>query len=222
MDVAPVSPLGLRIALGCKLLLPAVCILLTASCQKHTAGPFPVLVPPRANAADRTTPPLETPPSLSVGGPTQLNPHPVVANAAGSQSSGTARSTSQPRPSAPPNSQAQPKLPVESLDVTIPLKSAVGLREVSLATAIRDALNDLTVSGFVFECPVRIRLGSTEKVRLTARQNLTEMLTQKLKEQGVPAEYLNGILTLASAELTSLTDNSLVIQPGPQAAGSPS
>jgi hypothetical protein len=88
--------------------------------------------------------------------------------------------------------------------------------------AIRDALNDLTLSGFVFECPARIRLGSTEKVRLTARQNLTDMLTQKLKEQGVPAEYLNGIITLAAADLTSLTDNSLVIQPEAQAAGSPS
>ena len=113
-------------------------------------------------------------------------------------------------------------MPLESLDVTIPIKSAAGSREVSLATAIRDALNDLTMSGFVFECPARIRLGSTEKVRLTARQNLTEMLTQKLTEQGVPAEYLNGILTLASAELTSLTDNSLVIQPETQAGGSPS
>src|SRR4029077_9089814 len=133
--------LGVRITFGCKLLLPAVCILLTVSCQKHTAAPFPVLVPPRANAADRTTPPLETPPSLSVGGPTQVNPHPVVANAAGSPSTGTTRSTSRPSLSGAPNSQAQPKLLSESLDVTIPIKSAIGSREVSLATAIRDALN---------------------------------------------------------------------------------
>src|SRR6266403_4834567 len=114
MGVAPVSPLGLRITLGCKLLLPAVCILLAAGCQKHTAAPFPVLSPPRANAADRSAPPLETPPSLSVGEPTQLNPHPVVANTGGSLSTGTARYTSLPSPSAAPNSQAQLKMPLES------------------------------------------------------------------------------------------------------------
>jgi hypothetical protein len=113
-------------------------------------------------------------------------------------------------------------MPLESLDVTIPIQSAGGSKNVSLATAIRDALNDLTMNGFVFECPARIRLGSTEKVRLTARQNLTELLIQKLKEQGVPAEYLTGIITLAAADLTSLTDSGLVIQPESQAAGSPS
>src|SRR6266403_4437409 len=96
MGVAPVSPLGLRITLGCKLLLPAVCILLAAGCQKHTAAPFPVLMPPRANAADRRAPPLETPPSLSVGEPTLVNPHPVVANAGTSLLTGIARSTSRP------------------------------------------------------------------------------------------------------------------------------
>jgi hypothetical protein len=222
MDVPSVSPPGLRVTLCRKLLLPAVCILPMASCQKHSVAPFPVLLPPRSNAADRTTPPLETPPSLSVGEATQVNPNPVLANEAGSQSTGVAGSKSRPRPPSAPNSQVQPKLPLESLDVAIPIKSAVGSRTVSLAMAIRDALNDLTLSGFVFECPARIRLGSTEKVRLTARQNLTDMLTQKLKEQGVPAEYLNGIITLAAADLTSLTDNSLVIQPEAQAAGSPS
>jgi hypothetical protein len=106
--------------------------------------------------------------------------------------------------------------------VTIPIKSAAGLKEVSLAVVIRNALNTLVMSGFVFECPSRIRVGSTEKVRLTARQNLTEMLSQKLKEQGVPAEYLNGILTITAAELTALTDNSLAIQAEAQAAGSTS
>src|SRR5438477_13118712 len=108
MGVAPVSPLGVRITLCGKLLLPAVCILFTASCQKHTAAPFPVLSPPRASTADRSAPPLETPPSLSVGEPTLVNPRPVVANAGTSLSTGTTRSTSRHRPSATPNSQAQP------------------------------------------------------------------------------------------------------------------
>jgi hypothetical protein len=204
------------------LLLLAVCIVLMASCQKHSVAPFPVLLPPRADAADRTSPPLETPPTLSIAESTSVDPNPVVANDAGSPAIGLSGSKSRPRPSVAPNSQAQPKLPVNSLDVTIPIQSAGGSKNVSLATIIRDALDDLTMSGFLFECPARIRLGSTEKVRLTTKQNLTEMLTQKLKEQGVPVEYLSGILTLAAAELTSLPDNSLIIQPEAQAASSPS
>jgi hypothetical protein len=219
MDMGRVSPPGVRISLYCKLLLLAVCIWVMASCQKRSVAPFPVLPSPRADAADYSTPTLETPPRLSVPDPMEVNPNPLIANDTGSKSIEKARSKSRPRPPAASNSQAPPP---GSLDVTIPIQSAGGSKNVSLATAIRDALNDLTVSGFVFECPARIHLGSTEKVRLAARQNLTEMLTAKLKEQGVPTEYLNGIITLAAADLTSLTGNSLVIQPEAQAAGSPS
>lgn len=222
MGVARVSPPGVSITRYCKLLLLASCILLTASCQKHAGAPFPVLLPPRADAADRTAPALEAPPTLPLGQATEANPNPVVANDAASQSGGTPVSKSRPQLSGAPFFQRKPSSTVESLDVKISIKSAAGSKEVSLAVAIRDALNDLATSGFVFECPARIRLGSAEKVRLTARQNLTEMLTRKLQEQGVPTEYLNGILTLAAADLTSLSDNSLVIQSEAQATGSPS
>jgi hypothetical protein len=198
-----------------KIALPAVCILLTANCQKHPVGPFPTLVPPPANAATAQIPRLESAPPLLEGDPTQLNTNLLAAINTAPQSIRIARSKSRLKRSAASNSHDQSTVPVDSLDVTVPIKSAAGVGTVNLATAIRDALNALTPSSFILECPARTRVGSTEKVRLTTKQDLTEMLTQKLTERGVPAEYLNGIITMAVADLT--TDSSFAIQP--EAAG---
>jgi hypothetical protein len=108
----------------------------------------------------------------------------------------------------------QPQLPAGSLDVKIPIKSAAGgWGTINLATAIRDVLDSFTPSGFIFECPARMRVGSVESVRLTTRQNLNELLRQKLQDLGVRAEYLTGIISLAAADLTSPAGGSFSIQP---------
>jgi hypothetical protein len=74
-------------------------------------------------------------------------------------------------------------------------------------------LDSFAQSGFIFESPVRMRVGSTEKVRVTTRQNLNETLRQKLQDLGIPAEHLNGIISLAVAELSSPDSSSLAIRP---------
>ena len=191
-----------------------------ANCQKHSAKPFPAFLPPPAKAADSPTLPSATRPSLPDGERTQVNPNPTAANKAASKSPAIAHSKSQPEPSAALNFQAQPNLPVDSLDVELRIKSAVGgWKTVNLATAIRDALEAFTPSGFILECPVRMRVGSTYDVRLTTRQNLNDLLRQKLQDQGIPAEYLKGIITLAVADMLSLADNAFAIRPEESAAG---
>jgi hypothetical protein len=211
---------GARPSLYGKSLFPAVCILLLANCQKHSVKPFPALLPPPAGAADSPIPPSATPPSLSDDERTQASPNPKAANKAASKSPAIADSKSQPGLSGALNLQARPNLPVGSLDVEVRIKSAAGgSRTINLATAIRDVLGAFTPSGFIFECPVRMRVGSPEKVRLTTRQNLNDLLSQKLQERGIPAEYLNGIITLAVADLTSPTDSSFAIRPEKPPAG---
>jgi hypothetical protein len=188
-----------------------------SNCQKHSVKPFPALFPPPAQAADSPTPPSATRPSLSDGECTQANPK--AENKVASKSPAIAHSKSQPEPSAALNFRAQPNLPIGSVDVKVRVKSAVGgWTTINLATAIRDALDAFTPSGFIFECPVRMRVGSPEKVRLTTRQNLSDLLRQKLQERGIPAEYLNGIITLAVADLTSPIASSFAIRPEKPAA----
>jgi hypothetical protein len=58
-----------------------------------------------------------------------------------------------------------------------------------------------------------------EKVRVTTRQNLNELLRQKLQDQGIPAEYLNGIISLAVANLTSPSPGSFDIETEEPAPG---
>jgi hypothetical protein len=216
--VARACVAGARLSLYGKLLFLAVCILLMANCHKHSVKQFPARLPPPAEAADSPTPLSATRPSLSDGEPTQANPK--AANKVASKSPDIAHAKSQPEASAAVNFRAQPNLPVGSLDVKVRVKSAVGgWTTINLATAIRDALDACTPSGFIFECPVRMRVGSPEKVRLTTRQNLNDLLRQKLEERGIPAEYLNGIITLAVADLTSPTDSSFAIRPEKPAAG---
>jgi hypothetical protein len=106
------------------------------------------------------------------------------------------------------------------LDVDVRIKSGLGWTTINLTTAIRDALNAFAPSGFVFKCPDRMRVGSAQKVQLTIQQNLSDLVRQKLQEQGIPAEYLNGIMTLAVADLTSSDEGSFAIGPEvPSATG---
>jgi hypothetical protein len=198
----------------------ALCILLMANCQKHSAKPFPAFLPPPAKAADSPTLPSATRPSLPDSERTPTNPNPPAANKAASKPPAIAHSKSQLEPLAALNFQAQPNLPVGSLDVELRIQSPVGgWKTVNLATAIRDALEAFTPSGFILECPVRMRVGSTYNVRLTTRQNLNDLLRQKLQDQGIPAEYLKGIITLAVADMLSPADNAFAIRPEESAAG---
>jgi hypothetical protein len=119
------------------------------------------------------------------------------------------------------NFRAQPNVPAGSLkDLQVLIKSADGgWKTVNLASAIRDALGALTPSGFVFECPDRMRVGSTYKVRLTTKQNLNDLLRQKLQDQGIPAEYLKGIITSVVANVLLPDDESFTMQPEEPPAG---
>jgi hypothetical protein len=212
---------GVRLSFYGKSLLLVLCILLMANCQKHSAKPFPALSPTPAKAAETPTPPSPTPPPLPDGERTQTNPAPPAANKAASKSPSLAHSKSLLEPSVMLNFQAQPNLPAGSLeDVQVRIKSpAGGWTTVNLATAIRDALGAFTPSGFIFECPDRMRVGSTYNVRLTTRQNLNDLLRQKLQDQGIPAEYLKGIITSAVADVLLPGDSSFVIRPEAPAAG---
>jgi hypothetical protein len=219
--MARVYAAGGRLRLYGKSLLPAFCILLMANCQKHSVKPFPAFLPPPAKAPETATLPSPTRPSLPNGERTQANPTPPAANKAASKAPAIAHSKSLLEPSVMLNFQAQPNLPAASLeDVQVRIKSAVGgWKTVNLATAIRDALEAFTPSGFVFEFPDRMRVGSTYNVRLTTRQNLNDLLRQKLQDQGIPAEYLKGIVTSAVADVLLPGDNSFVIRREEPAAG---
>jgi hypothetical protein len=204
---------GVQLSLYGKSIIPAVCILLMANCQKHSVTPFPSFSPQTTKAADNSTPPSATQPSLPQGDSTQANPNPKSTSKAGSKPPAIAPKSS-PESAAAFFSQVQPQLPAGSLDVKVPIKSAAGgWGTINLATAIRDVLDSFTPSGFILECPTRMRVGSVESVRLTTRQNLNDLLRQKLQDLGVRAEYLSGIISLAAADLTSPTGGSFSIQP---------
>jgi hypothetical protein len=64
-----------------------------------------------------------------------------------------------------------------------------------------------------------MRVGSTYDVRLTTKQNLNDLLRQKLQDQGIPAEYLKGIITLAVADVLVPADNAFAIRPEESPAG---
>jgi len=212
---------GVRLRLCGRSLLPALCILLMANCQKHAAKPFPAFLPPPAKAAETPTLPSATQPPLPNGERTKTNPNPTATNKAAPKSPSLAHSKSLLEPSVMLNFQAQPNLPAGSLkDLQVRIKSADGgWKTLNLASAIRDALEDFTPSGFIFECPDRMRVGSTYHVRLTTRQNLNDLLRQKLQDQGIPAEYLKGIITSVVANVLLPGDNSFTMLPEEPPAG---
>jgi hypothetical protein len=129
---------------------------------------------------------------------------------------------SERRPSPPHAADIQPppKPPVGFFDLEVPVKlsnSAWGT--ANLADTIRDVLYAITPSALVVDCPLRMRAGSTEQVRLTSRQNLNDLLRLQLQARGIPAEYLMGITTSVVADLTSPADDAFAIQPEKSAAG---
>ncbi len=209
---------GLRFSLHGKLLLPIVCILLTATCHNNSAKQFPALLPAPAKTAGSPSLPSVAPPTLSDRESIPPNPNGAAANKAAGLSA-TAPLKSQLATATPPNSQAQPNPPTGNLDVKVRIKSAAGgWTTVPLATAIRDSLDAFTESGFIFECPARMRVGSTYKVQLATRKNLDDLLRQHLQDRGIPAEYLKGIMTLVVAEAPAPADNSFAIRPEESAA----
>jgi hypothetical protein len=101
------------------------------------------------------------------------------------------------------------------LDKDVPVKLANGSwGTIQLATVIRETLFAFTPTALSLECPVRMRVGSTEPVRLTAKQNLTDLLREQLRTRGIPGEYLIGIETSIVADLIP-ADDGFSILPAP-------
>jgi hypothetical protein len=100
-----------------------------------------------------------------------------------------------------------------SLDLQAPVQSEGGAEAIQLAPAIREALNTFSSWYLLFESPDRMRLGTQRVVRLTTRQNLTDLIRETLQTRGIPPEYIAGILTVVAADLTSPERGTFVIRP---------
>jgi hypothetical protein len=99
------------------------------------------------------------------------------------------------------------------LDVQMPVQSEGSTEAVQLASAIREALDTFSSGYLLFDSPDRMRVGTPRVVRLTTRQNLTDLIRQQLQTRGIPPEYLAGILTVVAADLTSPEPGIFVIRP---------
>jgi hypothetical protein len=117
--------------------------------------------------------------------------------------------------------RAQPRLRSQGsfFDLAVPVKSANGSPgTTTLAAAIKDTLFAFTPTAITIDWPARTRVGSVEQVRLTARDNLTDLLRQKLEAQGIPTASLLGIVVLVVADLKP-GDDAFEIQPENRAEG---
>jgi len=62
-----------------------------------------------------------------------------------------------------------------------PVQSEGSTEAVQLASAIREALDTFSSGYLLFESPDRMRVGTQRVVRLTTRQNLTDLIRQQLQ-----------------------------------------
>jgi hypothetical protein len=186
--------------------IASVCILLTASCHKRLTSPA-TIIPASA--------PVPALPSAALPSAAASQATPKPPNRSSSPSGDLGQSEQRLKPSGTGEARAKPipKLQGSLLDQEVPVKLANGSwGTIRLAQIIRETLFAFTPTALNVECPTRMRVGSTGQVRLTTRQNLTDLLREQLRTRGIPAEYLIGIETSMVADLIA-ADDGFAIQP---------
>jgi hypothetical protein len=203
--------------------LSAVCILILASCAKHKLTPLLV-------------PSLPSPPTIGV----PVQPHVSLAALFESTAEQPENNLNQgeggvpeairlllvepPRMSLSTGPHApRPRAPKKGVLKIDPIVFLVDLRGGNVhpdsEVTIQNAL-EAVASQLLFLCPDRMRTGSAEDCRLTARRSLNDLFRDELLEQGVPALQAAAVPILVRAELTSPGKNAFDIRT--VAANSPS
>jgi hypothetical protein len=186
--------------------LSAVCILILASCAKHKLTPL-------------LGTPLPSPPTIGVPVQRHVSPLLLVASTAEQPENNVNQGeggvpeairlllVEPPRMSLSAGPHApKPHAPKKKVSKIDPIIFLVDLRdeslhpdsEVSIQTALKAVAGQL-----LFLCPDRMRAGSAEDCRLTARQSLNDLFRDQLLEQGVPALQAAAVPILVRADLTS-------------------
>jgi len=185
--------IGMRWNICRKCLLPAVCIMMTATCATRSAS---LLTTP-------TRPPLRAvagaaPPSVTESKPAQTNRSALLKPA--SKSSPAAQQAKLTQNDAPS---------LRTLAFVVPAEG--GAARMDLGAMVRDALNGLASTELFFQCPSQMRAGFAGHARLTIRRNLNDQLREQLQARGMPAVDAAAIVVLMDADLTSPDKDALDI-----------
>jgi hypothetical protein len=207
MTFASGRPCGSRIARRTAVrVVSIVCFVVIAGCSKRSVSPLGTLFPAPVMAVAGATPPSISERSRAKDPLKPPAPSGVKSPRAGREKQGRTAVAVIPG--------TQGKSGAVSLDLQVPVQSAEGAAEtIHLAAAIREALNTFSSWYLLFESPDRMRLGTQRIVRLTTRQNLTDLIREQLQTRGIPPEYIAGILTVVTADLTSPERGTFVIRP---------
>jgi hypothetical protein len=172
-------------------------VLMLINCAKRSVTPPGT---PLAQAA--AAKPSLAPPSLPESRAREANR--VVVQKAGAQKT-AARGTKQGAQAARDTKQgAQGEAPrADTITMNVFVEGGGEASRTDLGATVRDALNAVATTDLVFECPVQMRAGSTEQVRLTTRRNLNDQFRNQLQARGIPASQTMAAVILVSAVLTS-------------------
>ena len=176
----------------CKCLLPAVCVMMLADCAKRSASLSNT--PTRARRAV----PGAAPPPVTASKAQQTNRNALLKPASKSASASASTSSAAARPAR----LAQKDAPsLRTLAFVVPVEG--GAARIDLGASVRDVLNNLASTAFVFECPSPMRAGFAEHARLTISGSLNDQLRDQLQARGIPASDAAAIVILVDADLTS-------------------
>ena len=184
------------VSISGKCWLPAVCLLLLANCAKHKLAPLGGALPsgPTAHA------PVAAPPASS--GSEAAKPEKGVAQVNRGAPGVNRLLLEPPRMSLSREGRVLRK-DVPGIDKITVLVDAGEMTprpqsEVTIQNALRALANQ-----FLFLCPDRMRVGSAEDCRFTAKEGLNDFFRAQLRVQGIEASKADAVTILVHADLAS-------------------
>ena len=183
-----------------KYMLPAVCLLTLTGCAKHK----------------------------TISGPTFLPP-PTIATPVGSQQPAPESNAPTVDTKVPDANRLLPQNPNFTLSpgtrspkdvrqvgmITVPVNVRNENARVDGVMAIQNVLKALGTTDLFFECPSRMRVGSSEQCRFTTGQNFTDSFINQLESEGMSPADAAASMVEVKADLTSAAKNAFDILPEP-------
>jgi hypothetical protein len=178
-------------------MLPAVCLLTLVACAKRKAIPGIPLMPP---------------PTVATPGDS-LRPAPESKANTVEKSAEEANRLLLQNPSFTLSPGAQsPKGARQKAMITVPVSVRNENSRPDPVVVIQNVLKALGTTELSFQCPNRMRVGSTEQCRFTTGQNLSAHFIDQLQSQGMTPAEASASTIMVQADLTSPAKNAFDIR----------